>query len=89
MTGSPSGVVQFSASTAPPALVSLAQLLPTAPALALLRSAATGDAAGAWGAAGLLLVWAAGALALTLAAVAARRTVRLGEAAPAASPRVA
>ncbi|MEV8213158.1 hypothetical protein [Leifsonia sp. NPDC077715] len=70
-------------STAPPQLVAFSQLLPTAPALALLRAAGTGDAAGAWGSVGLLLVWAAGALVLTLAAVAARRNVRLRDTVPA------
>jgi putative membrane protein len=64
-------------STAPEPLVAIASALPTAPALTMLRSVATGDAAGAWGAAGLLLVYAVGALALTFAAVAARRNVRV------------
>lgn len=74
------GVVALTAglsSTVPAALASLAGALPTAPALAMLRAAASGDAGAAFGAAGPLLVYAAGALALTLAAVAARRSVRL------------
>ncbi|MBW8871932.1 MAG: hypothetical protein JF618_07110 [Leifsonia sp.] len=66
-------------STVPPALSGLAGVLPTAPALQLVRSAAVGDAPAAWGAAGLLLVWAVGGLALTFAAVAARRNVPLRE----------
>jgi putative membrane protein len=64
-------------STVPPPLVALADALPTAPALRLLRTAAVGDAAGAWAAAGLVLIWGVGAVALTIAAVAARRNVPL------------
>ncbi|WP_285115246.1 hypothetical protein [Leifsonia sp. fls2-241-R2A-40a] len=70
-------------STAPPQLLAVAQALPTAPASALLRSAATGDAASAWASAGLLLVWLVGAFALTFAAVAGRRSVRLRDVVPA------
>ncbi|MGO4592356.1 YhgE/Pip domain-containing protein [Leifsonia sp. 2TAF2] len=69
-------------STVPPALSGLAGVLPTAPALQLVRSAAVGDAPAAWGAVGLLLVWAVGGLALTFAAVAARRNVPLRELMP-------
>jgi len=76
-------------STAPAPLLAIAQVLPTAPALALLRSAATGDSGGAWSAAGLLLIWALGAVALTFAAVASRRTVRLRDAAPGHAAAVA
>lgn len=67
-------------STAPPALLALANALPTASALALLRSVATGDVSAAWGCTGPLLVYAAGGVVLTLAAVAARRSVRLRDA---------
>ncbi|KQR53382.1 hypothetical protein ASF88_00325 [Leifsonia sp. Leaf336] len=74
------GIVALTAgmsSTVPATLSSLAGALPTAPALALLRSAASGDVGGAFGTVGPLLVYAVAALALTLAAVAARRSVRL------------
>ncbi|MFE4949404.1 YhgE/Pip domain-containing protein [Leifsonia sp. NPDC056665] len=74
------GIVALTAglsSTVPAALTSLAASLPTAPALAMLRAAANGDVGGAFGASGPLLVYAVGALALTLAAVAARRSVRV------------
>ncbi|MCI0157236.1 hypothetical protein KNO15_11070 [Leifsonia shinshuensis] len=74
------GIVALTAgmsSTVPAALSSLAGALPTAPALAMLRAAAGGDAATAFGAVGPLLVFAVAALAVTLAAVAARRSVRL------------
>ncbi|MDN4613047.1 hypothetical protein P5G50_01170 [Leifsonia sp. F6_8S_P_1B] len=65
------------ASTAPPALVSLAGALPTAPGLQLLRGAASGDGGSVWAGAGLLLLFALGGVALTFAGVAARRSVRL------------
>lgn len=64
-------------STVPAAVASVAAALPTAPALAMLRAAATGDAGTAFGASGPLLVYVVAGLALTLAAVAARRSVRL------------
>jgi putative membrane protein len=68
------------ASTAPPALLSLAGALPTAPALQLVTGAASGDASGAWTGAALLLLFALGGFALTFAGVAARRSVRLSAA---------
>ncbi len=74
------GIVALTAgmsSTVPAALSSLAGALPTAPALTMLRAAAGGDAGAAFGAVGPLLVYAVAGLALTLAAVAARRSVRL------------
>ncbi len=74
------GIVALTAglsSTVPASLSSIAAALPTAPALAMLRAAATGDVGAAFGAVGPLLVYAVGALALTLAAVAARRSVRV------------
>lgn len=74
-------------STVPPPVASLAAAMPTAPALALLRAIASGDAGGAWGGAGLLLLVAVGAFALLFAAVGARRTVRLRDLAP--EPRAA
>jgi|GEM_PF-1913376 len=43
----------------------------------MLRAAASEDVGAAFGASGPLLVYAVGALALTLAAVATRRSVRL------------
>ncbi|MFP3466680.1 hypothetical protein [Leifsonia sp. SIMBA_070] len=69
-------------STVPVPMTGLAAVLPTAPALQLLRSFAVGDASGVWGAVGLLLVWTVGALALTFAGVAARRNVPLSDTVP-------
>ncbi|MFK3669131.1 YhgE/Pip domain-containing protein [Leifsonia aquatica] len=79
-------LVSGMSSTVPPAVASLAAAMPTAPALSGLRAIASGDAGGAWGDVGLLLLCAAGALALLFAAVAARRSVRLADLAPRSHP---
>jgi putative membrane protein len=70
------------ASTVPPVFSAIAALLPTSPALAMLRAAAVGDAAGAWlGAGGCLIFAVIGAL-LVFAGVALRRGVRASELSP-------
>ena len=81
-------LVSGMSSTVPPAVTSLAAAMPTAPALSGLRAIAAGDAGGAWGDIGLLVLCAVGALALLFAAVAARRSVRLGDLVPRSRPSV-
>ncbi|MFJ3490808.1 YhgE/Pip domain-containing protein [Leifsonia aquatica] len=80
-------LVSGMSSTVPPAVASLAAAMPTAPASSGLRAITSGDAGGAWGDVGLLLLCAVGALALLFAAVAARRSVRLTDLAPRSHPR--
>ncbi|MFF1878921.1 YhgE/Pip domain-containing protein [Leifsonia sp. NPDC058230] len=63
-------------STVPPVFESLAGLFPTAPALAMLRAGATGEAGGAWSGLGGALVFCVIGWALLLAGVASRRGVR-------------
>jgi putative membrane protein len=60
--------------------------MPTAPALSGVRAIASGAGGDGWGDVGLLLLCAVGALALVFAAVAARRSVRLGDLAPRSRP---
>ena len=70
------------ASTVPPVFSAIAALLPTSPALAMLRAAAVGDAAGAWLSAGGCLIFAVIGALLVFAGVALRRGVRARELSP-------
>lgn len=66
-------------STVPPVFASLAAVLPTSPALGMLRAAAAGDAAGAWLGVGGCVVFAVIGAALVYAGVVARRRVSAAE----------
>jgi putative membrane protein len=65
------------ASSVPPALVGIAALLPTTPALVALRGAIGGDPGLAVGAAVLALLWGVAGLALVFGGVLARRRLRV------------
>jgi len=66
-------------STVPPAIASLAAVLPTTPALGLLLAALTSDAASGWADLVGLLCFAAVGIGLLFAGIAARRRVRVAD----------